>query len=103
MCHKKLQPKSLKTSQKSGEMGADEFREVCCSDPDFIDSLDFDSLRRMEVVAAVFRFGVEVPRSATGSYFARDIFQGLIKSFIVKYPAAVDQNSHEKLPATKPL
>lgn len=69
----------------------DELREICGSDPDFIDSLGLDSLLSIEVIATITNLGIEVPRSATGSYLVQEIFESFLESFILEYIGLVDQ------------
>lgn len=69
----------------------DELREICGSDPDFIDSLGLDSLLSIEVIATITNLGIEVPRSATGSYLVQEIFESFLESFILEYIGIVDQ------------
>lgn len=71
-------------------MTVDELRELCGSDPDFIDSLGLDSLLSIEVIATVTDLGVEVPRSATGSYLVQEVFESFLGSFILEYIGVVD-------------
>ena len=68
-----------------------ELREICGRDPDFIDSLGLDSLLSIEVIATMTKLGVEVPRSATGSYLVQEIFESFLESFILEYIGVVDQ------------
>lgn len=68
-----------------------ELQEICSSDPDFIDSLGLDSLLSLEVIATITELGVEVPRSATGSYLVQEIFESFLESFILEYIRVVDQ------------
>ncbi len=67
----------------------DELREICSSGPDFIDSLGLDSLLSLEVIDTMTKLGVNIPRTATGSYFQED-FQGFLGSFILEYIDAED-------------
>lgn len=49
-------------------MTVDDLREICGNDPDFIDSLGLDSFLSIKVISTITKLGVEVPKSATGSY-----------------------------------
>ncbi len=42
-------------------------------------------------VAAMTKLGVEVPRSATGSYLVQEVFESFLESFILEYIGVVDQ------------
>ena len=55
-----------------------ELREICGNDPNFIDSLGLDSLLSMVIVATMTELGVEVPRSATGSYLEREYLRAFL-------------------------
>ena len=72
-------------------MTVDEFRDICGSDPDFIDSLGLDSLLSIQVIATMTNLGIGVPRSATGSYLVQEIFESFLESFIIEYIGVVDQ------------
>ena len=67
----------------------DELREICGNGPDFIDSLGLDSLLSLEVIDTMTKLGVNIPRTATGSYFQED-FQCFLGSFILEYIDAAD-------------
>lgn len=69
----------------------DELRNICDSDPDFIDSLGLDSLLSIEVIDTITKLGVEVPRSATGSFLVQEIFESFLEFFIVECVGVVDQ------------
>ena len=69
----------------------DELRKICGSDPDFIDSLGLDSLLSIEVIDTITKLGVEVPRSATGSFLVQEIFESFLESFILECVVLVDQ------------
>lgn len=71
-------------------VSVDELREICSSDPDFIDSLGLDSLLSIEVIATITKLGFEVPRSATGSYLVPEIFESFLESFILECIGVVD-------------
>ena len=62
-----------------------ELREICSRDPDFIDSLGLDSLLSIVIIDSLTKLGVEVPRSATGSYLVQEVFELFLGSFIVDY------------------
>ena len=69
----------------------DELRRICDNDPDFIDSLGLDSLLSIEVIDTITKLGVEVPRSATGSFLVQEVFESFLESFILECVGVVDQ------------
>ena len=87
----KIAVEAIKAIAEICGVTVDELREICGSDPDFIDSLGLDSLLSIEVIATITDLGVEVPRSATGSYLVQEIFESFLESFILEYIGVVDQ------------
>ena len=83
--------KAIRSIADNCGMTVHELREICGSDPDFIDSLGLDSLLSMVIVATITELGVEVPRSATGSYLEREIFKSFLESFILEYIDVMDR------------
>ena len=83
--------KTIRSIADNCGMTVHELREICGSDPDFIDSLGLDSLLSMVIVATMTELGVEVPRSATGSYLEREVFKSFLESFILEYIGVMDR------------
>ena len=51
-----------------------------------------DSLLSIEVIATITKLGVEVLRSATGSYLLQEIFESFLETFILEYIGVVGRD-----------
>ena len=80
-----LAVRAIKVIAEISEVTVQELREICSRKPDFIDSLGLDSLLSIAIIERLTKLGVEVPRSATGSYLVPEVFELFLESFILDY------------------
>ena len=82
---KEFAVRAIKVIAEIFEVTVQEVREICSRKPDFIDSLGLDSLLSIAIIGRLTKLGVEVPRSATGSYLVPEVFELFLESFILDY------------------
>ena len=83
--------KAIKIIAKICGVTVNKLRKIYENDLDFIDSLGLDSLLNIEVIDIITKFGVEVSRSATGSFLVQEIFESFLEFSILECVGVVDQ------------